>query len=385
MFATLNFLALLAVVAGQQWAIDTTTTATYVIGVGSNGANSAVAAGAINGVGSIVESYDGAKWTKTTVPSLMVMGAAISSNGVTVAPGMGHILVSTDGVNYVSTSAKGIAQTADVYGSNRDKLAVAGGWQTTNPSTGRPTDIYGVAYSSDNGATFSISGSVPDGYVRYGAYPSDDVWYVSSGIWGEDPKVEGKARPLSSRLRLDSNKITYTMDRRANYLKAKDSNSTTGWFGSVSKSTDGGKSWSQVLTTNIEEDYLYFNEISCGSELNCIVVGEGDSSSGGYLTVAYVTFDGGKTWDKTFSSSDYVSLSAVSFVSGSTAWIAPTKKNGRTLTGDFYKTTDGGKTFTLIQSVDNCYSIDVDFSSDGSGYAACLSSSGSSGSVAEYK
>jgi hypothetical protein len=48
------------------------------------------------------------------------------------------------------------------------------------------------------------------------------------------------------------------------------------------------------------------------------------------------------------------------------------------------KSTDGGKTFTLVQSLDNCMAADMDFA-DGAGFAACLSSSGSAGFVALYK
>ena len=316
----------------------------------------------------------------------MVMASVVGKTGTVVAPGMGSILVSPDGVNYAAADGvRGIAQTADVYGTNKDQFAIAGSWQVTDPNTGRPTGIYGVASSTYNGATFTISSNVPDGFVRYGAYPSDNVWYVASGMWGSDPSVSKSVRALSSRVKFDSFNGKTMLDFDANkHHKMADTNST-GWFGSVSKSVDGGRSWKQVLTTNLAEDYVYFNEISCSSELNCIVVGEGDTADGQYYTVAYTTFDGGNTWEKTFSSTAYVSLTSVVFSSATDAWIAPCKKSGRTLSGQFMKSTDGGKTFSLVQSLDNCYAIDLDFSQDGAGYAACLSSSGSSGSVATYK
>ncbi|RYD71399.1 MAG: hypothetical protein EOP84_24950, partial [Verrucomicrobiaceae bacterium] len=72
-------LAFLAVAFGQQWTIDTTTTATYVMGVSTVSYDLSVASGAINGVGNIVERFDGSKWTKTKVPTLMGMAAAIST------------------------------------------------------------------------------------------------------------------------------------------------------------------------------------------------------------------------------------------------------------------------------------------------------------------
>ncbi len=77
-------------------------------------------------------------------------------------------------------------------------------------------------------------------------------------------------------------------------------------------------------------------------------------------------------------------MMSVQFTSANEVWIAPTKKSGRTLAAQFLKSTDGGKTFNLVQSLDNCMAADMDFA-DGVGFAACLSSSGSSGSVAIYK
>jgi hypothetical protein len=42
-----------------------------------------------------------------------------------------------------------------------------------------------VAYSKDAGKTWNLSSNVPIEYVRYGAFPTEDIWYISSGIWGE--------------------------------------------------------------------------------------------------------------------------------------------------------------------------------------------------------
>ncbi|RYD71398.1 MAG: hypothetical protein EOP84_24945, partial [Verrucomicrobiaceae bacterium] len=346
-------LSFIAAALGEQWAIDLSTTITYITGVGASSANLVAAAGGQNGVGSVVEYYDGTQWSKNKVPSLMVMATAVSGAGTIIAPGMGSILVSGDGKTYVEApNLKGVAQTADAYGSNKENFAVAGSWETTDATTGKPRSASGVAYSTDNGASFSVSGNVPDGYVRYGAYPSDQVWYVASGIWGEDPAAAG--RSLSARMKLDTvgKQAVLDLEPRKQFRHA-DTNAT-GWFGSVSKTTDGGATWTQVLQTNLAEDYLYFNEISCGSELNCVVVGEGDGSTGGYLTVAYATFDGGKSWERTLSSSDFVSSMVAKFTGPNTVWIVPTKKSGRTLSAQFMKSIDGGKTFSLVQALDNC-------------------------------
>lgn len=74
--------------------------------------------------------------------------------------------------------------------------------------------------------------------------------------------------------------------------------------------------------------------------------------------------------------SDYTNF----FCSG---WLVGTSKDGRNLYGQFYHTVDGGKTWTLAQSLNNCFAIDLDFA-ETTGFAACSSSSGSSCSVAQY-
>ena len=119
-------------------------------------------------------------------------------------------------------------------------------------------------------------------------------------------------------------------------------------FGSVSKTSDGGKTWSVVLTTDLLSDYIYFNGISCGTELNCVVVGEGDDSSGGYRTVAYSTFDGGKSWELTLNNDNF-SLMGVKFISDTEVWLAGSIHSGRHMYGQFYYSSDGGKSYTLAQ------------------------------------
>ena len=137
-----------------------------------------------------------------------------------------------------------------------------------------------------------------------------------------------------------------------------------------------------MFTTNLETDYLYFNSISCGSEQNCVVVAEGDDAAGNYLVVAYTTFDGGATWSQSLTASD-VSLVGAKFVNANEVWLLGTSKSRANLLGQFYKSTDSGKSFVLAQSLDNCMGMDIDFGNE-VGYASCLSSSGASCSAAMY-
>jgi photosystem II stability/assembly factor-like uncharacterized protein len=98
--------------------------------------------------------------------------------------------------------------------------------------------------------------------------------------------------------------------------------------------------------SNLETDYYYFNGIACSSVDHCTVVGEGDDGVGGYLNVAYTTFDGGNTWERTLSAGD-VSMMGVDYINDNEGWVAGTKKSGRNLIAQFYHTLDGGKTFKV--------------------------------------
>ena len=116
------------------------------------------------------------------------------------------------------------------------------------------------------------------------------------------------------------------------------------------KTEDAGQTWTNVFHSN-EEDMYYFNGISCSSESHCIAVAEGDDYIG---CKAFVTFDGGATWEDTLTTSGVVPTTAVSligvdWVDDNEGWLVGTEKNGRLLTGIFYKTIDGGKTFSIGQ------------------------------------
>jgi len=342
------------------WVIDSSTHSTTLVGVGAGNATniSAVVAGSQNGVGSFVGLYDGINWVSKSLNSGLLLDAAITSKGVVAATSLFAVFISTDnGENYVKSSViKGTSQSANVFGTNLDQLALVGSFEVKDAAISPiPTLVYGVATSLDSGTTFSISSSVPDGYTRYGAFPSETTWYVSCGTWGSDPATapatsdEISSKYITSRMeyRVHDGQLYYNFSnnrqKKGNQVL---NDTTTGWFGSVSKTVDGGKTWKRVLSTNLVSDYIYFNGISCSSELNCVVVGEGDDSAGGYLVVAYTTFDGGATWEQSLSAND-VGLMAAKFVGPEEVWLLGTKKSGRSLYGQFWRSFDGGKSFRV--------------------------------------
>ena len=93
-----------------------------------------------------------------------------------------------------------------------------------------------------------------------------------------------------------------TFQERAGVLTRGVNATETGWFGSIAKTIDGGVTFNTVFQSDLTTDYYYFNSISCSSESHCVAVAEGDDAiNGGYLVLAYVTFDGGLTWENTLT------------------------------------------------------------------------------------
>jgi hypothetical protein len=335
----------------KEWTMIDSTTASVIVGIGASG-QFALAGAGNNGIGVFIENYDGNKWSKQPISAGLIMDAAISKNGnLSVLASLLPVFTSNDGGRTYAPldGIRGTSQSASTFGENSDKFALVGVWLNSNVSN---SDISGVLYSTDSLSTWQISSPIPIGYPRYGAFPSDKVWYVSSGIWGEDSSVDNRDKTyLTSRAYTVRNDTSIHFNENKNdYSKpAKKATDPTGWFGAVSKSMDGGKTWVQVLISDIYNDYYYFNGISCINELQCVVVGEGEDSQGGSLTLAFTTFDGGMTWEQSFKSNEYSLMSAY-FISTDELWLAGTVvKSGRSLYGQFRKSTNGGKSFDLVQ------------------------------------
>ncbi|CAE7534200.1 unnamed protein product, partial [Symbiodinium microadriaticum] len=195
----------------------------------------------------MVERFDGSNWGKEQVPAGLIMDAAVSTS-VTVAVSMFPIVTSTDGGNtwVEQESIGGLSQSASVFGSGQD-IGLVGGF--TTPA--REPVTYGVAHSADAGSTWTISEIPGPGYVRYGAFPSEVGVNVTD---------------------------------------------VSGWWGTISKTTDAGQTWQTVFQSDPSDTY-YFNSIACSSDTHCVAVAEGAN----YVTdcKAFVTFDGGETWTNT--------------------------------------------------------------------------------------
>ena len=90
---------------------------------------------------------------------------------------------------------------------------------------------------------------------------------------------------------------------------------------------------------------------------------------------AYHTENGGKTWKKVFDGGDaYKSLMGVKMVNELEGWMVPSgmKENSTTVAvTDFMYTSDGGATWELNQTPEDCISSYID-AADGLGMATCI-------------
>mmetsp|Transcript_7565 Transcript_7565/g.12721 ORF Transcript_7565/g.12721 Transcript_7565/m.12721 type:complete len:339 (+) Transcript_7565:49-1065(+) len=334
-----------------------------------------------------MERYDGTEWYKETLGDAtagLLMDAA-TSDVVSVGVSMLPVVLSTDGgKTYVTSDAiQGISQSATVFPPDSgEQIGLVGSFST---GKGEPF-VSGVAHSANRGETWTVS-AVSGGDVRYGAFPSSDTWYVSAGMWGADAIAPGASTgSLSSRLSFHQHEDhTYHLHEHAFNATAaasslKDEN---GWWGKIFKTSDAGATWENVFSSGADDHY-YFNNIACATNERCVAVTEGDAKDD---FRAYVTQDGGQTWTNTLSNAvkpdDQVSLMGAGWVSDMEGWVAGTSKSGINLVGLFFKTVDGGASWTLEQELNNCFPIDMAMAANGKvGLAACLSSSGGSATIA---
>jgi len=201
-----------------------------------------------------------------------------------------------------------------------------------------------VAVSTDGGVLFK-GAWLPKNFsyapVRYAAFPSDNVLYMTGGSWpASNEQVEG-THDLNARVRFNSNTVKFE-DRKP---VLKDDN-VTGYTAMLAKSEDGGATWVKQYES---QDQFYFNGISCASETVCMAVGEGFAQDGAGMPGAHVfkTTDG-KNWTKiyTYGAATGGSALDVKMLSETEAWVGFTYAESTFKSGAvFGHTTDGGATW----------------------------------------
>jgi photosystem II stability/assembly factor-like uncharacterized protein len=147
-----------------------------------------------------------------------------------------------------------------------------------------------------------------------------------------------------------------------------------GYSAAITKSTDGGKTWTSVYVDNTD---FYFNEISCWSPTLCVAVAEGfnDAHAAGRI---FRTADG-TTWTQVFehlsNRSNMYSFGTVQFASATDVWVGGGADQGSAQEALLFHSTDGGKTWAKfahgIPNISEVTGLSFVLSSNGAiGFAA---------------
>lgn len=239
-----------------------------------------------------------------------------------------------------------------------------------------------MAVSTDRGKTFSAS-PVPSGFTRYGSFIDSQTWVVSAGIWGDDANSTAAHEvnynhqdvSLSARLRAGKGgKIQRvggdeppvncsTMDGWPSFLLPPMAASPTRRRSAPPKAPNTTSTASAALA---QPAWLWLKATR-------LVVEPRDLPSPAQI------------WARPGPRPSTVTSYSVSWpmTSPTTGWMAGAV-HARGMTGQFYYTEDGGQTWVLRQTMDNCMPLDLSFSQSGLGVASCVSSSGSTAQAALY-
>jgi hypothetical protein len=258
---------------GSTWKLSDVKVTT-LCGVSAISSQEVFAAMADNSLGpGMIHSDDACKTSEFIGPAGgMNMDIAFTPVGnVGCMASLGGLLLTQDGGKTFSKAGnlEAVSQNVEAFGSA--SLGATGGF--TDRSTKK--HVNGVAVSTNYGTSWDLFDiGLNSSYIaRYGAFPSADTWYVSSGSWpGVDSKVEG-AHKLSSRVHL----FQASQGKVADFLTAA---AGGGYPGAISKTTDSGKTWTKVFDS---DNSMYFNEINCYDTEHCMAVAENDRTSLQYL------------------------------------------------------------------------------------------------------
>ena len=152
---------------------------------------------------------------------------------------------------------------------------------------GAAGDKNGVSVSTNGGATFTVHDASPGldatkgQTARYASYPSATTWYVSAGSWANagamNKAIVGKRRCTLGPNGEDRGTVQKLLSDRVGVcdgggyevlshdelLSFNTGNTTDGYHAAIAKTTDGGKTWTNVFTDN---GRMYMNGIHCATE-----------------------------------------------------------------------------------------------------------------------
>jgi len=340
-------IALLACVAcasaAFEWRVVDTNVLTTDIGIAFISPFVGYIAGDANGVGpAILKSTDGGRHFDSCNASFgidaLLLDVDAAADSVVVSSVFGELYSDNGGKTFQRSLGGGLSQSVRYIGLNGDgghKYGVTGQY-------GRKQ---GVAISVNSGKTFSAYDAGLSTLARYGAFPTETTWYVAAGEWPDNST--STAAPVKARHFRHGRTQLLKADGTLNLNSNPTPDNDIGYKAQITKTTDGGKTWSSVF---FENNTFYFNGIDCSpnNENNCCAVGEADGTEGGGRI--HCTADGGKTWTRNFwapsTSTTHYSLLELRFSSDTDVWAVGGALTEVSPSAWFVHSTDGGKTWT---------------------------------------
>lgn len=385
----LVLIVILKVVSGQ-WTIDEATCNGIIVGVSASGLNSFAPASKTDGTLSTIygkqsEASSPPVWTVSKIGQGLALSAAINSKQESYFSSISlSFSYSNDSTTFTKVEGLvGSSQSLSFINNDDSILAAVGSFKKDRQL------LSGVALAS-GGKLVSIWETPSNASVlRYGSFPSSTTWFLTAGMWPADDTDDTDDKVTKSEFgQVFSKRVALNHDATFSKKENKRNLQSTddGWVAQILKTQDGGKTFAQVFVPPGEVNY-YFNQISCPTESQCVAVGEGNDSNGVPVAVVFTTDDGGATWKETLNAVGTIySITAVQMIDSKNGWIGATTLQGkRSIGGTFYITADGGMTWQLQQTLADCELIlDLEFSSNGAGFASCLASSGSTACIAQY-
>jgi photosystem II stability/assembly factor-like uncharacterized protein len=349
----------------QSWSVQKPDLATILIGVSFVSPAEGFLAGDANGLGPVVlKTTDGGNNYRpcnhsTYAAMFLAIAMGNATNGVVTGIGIGKnfhgIEYTTDGAFFNATES---TELFDESQNVEPIKGVSGGFGIT----GQFNEANGVAISTDQGVTWKNYNSSAETLTRYGSFPSANVWYLSAGAWPEYDEqldeLQDNEKMLTQRIKIGQGKGMQYVPRKQRSTSSRHLLQTPDYWAEITKTTDGGKTWTTVYH---DVGNFYFNAIDCPDVNNCYAVGESESDSLSPGVRILHTGDGGATWEtQLFVQDPTYSLMDISFISPTEGWATGGILTQTHFTGDFWHTTDSGKTWKA-ETVSGVYGNGLSF------------------------
>jgi len=334
-----------AAASAAQWKVINSDVAVVDTGIAFASLTTGYASGMNSSLGpQILKTTDGGlTWAvcpATFGVDVVLLDIDAIDNSVVVSTVFGELYSTDAGKTFQFSTGGGSSQSVRYIGTDGEgglSFGVAGQYKLFGT-------LHGVGVSRDGGKTFTPYAANMQTFARYGAFPTNNTWYVAGGT--SPGEIDYDDTPVDD-LPMDGSKGLSYRRKSPAYLKAQRGPGTSGYRAQITKTVDGGATFTSLL--NVTDEY-YLNAIDCAPNNPnvCCAVGEAlhDSPSPGARVLC--TTDG-STFNQTYlnagnSTVDY-SLMEIRFLTASEVWAVGGILGQNYPSTFFLQSLDGGHTW----------------------------------------